>query len=299
MITMKGIILSGGFGTRLYPITIAVSKQLLPVYDKPMIYYPLSTLMLSGIRQILIITNPEYVNLYQRLLRDGTHLGLNISYAVQEKPRGIADAFLIGEEFIRNDKTALILGDNIFYGKGFSEILQNSARLTEGAIIFGYPVRDARNYGVIELDDTGAPISIEEKPGYPRSRLAIPGLYYYDEKVVEIAKRLQPSQRGELEITDVNKLYLERSELKVVVLGRGFTWLDMGTYEGLLDASNFVKTIQDRQGFYIACVEEVAFRMGYIDKNQLLSLSKQFNTPYGEYLRAVAEGDHYTTSDYI
>ncbi|HOP33198.1 MAG TPA: glucose-1-phosphate thymidylyltransferase RfbA [Candidatus Hydrothermia bacterium] len=296
---MKGIILSGGFGTRLYPITIAVSKQLLPVYDKPMIYYPLSTLMLSGIRQILIITNPEYVNLYQRLLRDGTHLGLNISYAVQEKPRGIADAFLIGEEFIRNDKTALILGDNIFYGKGFSEILQNSARLTEGAIIFGYPVRDARNYGVIELDDTGAPISIEEKPGYPRSRLAIPGLYYYDEKVVEIAKRLQPSQRGELEITDVNKLYLERSELKVVVLGRGFTWLDMGTYEGLLDASNFVKTIQDRQGFYIACVEEVAFRMGYIDKNQLLSLSKQFNTPYGEYLRAVAEGDHYTTSDYI
>ncbi|HOK23700.1 MAG TPA: glucose-1-phosphate thymidylyltransferase RfbA [Candidatus Hydrothermia bacterium] len=296
---MKGIILSGGFGTRLYPITIAVSKQLLPVYDKPMIYYPLSTLMLSGIRQILIITNPEYVNLYQRLLRDGTHLGLNISYAVQEKPRGIADAFLIGEEFIRNDKTALILGDNIFYGKGFSEILQNSARLTEGAIIFGYPVRDARNYGVIELDDTGAPISIEEKPGYPRSRLAIPGLYYYDEKVVEIAKRLQPSQRGELEITDVNKLYLERSELKVVVLGRGFTWLDMGTYEGLLDASNFVKTIQDRQGFYIACVEEVAFRMGYIDKNQLLSLSKQFNTPYGEYLRAVAEGDHYITSDYI
>ncbi len=285
---MKGIILAGGSGTRLYPITLAVSKQLLPVYDKPMIYYPLSTLMLAGIKEILIITNPEYVELYRRLFGDGSHIGLKISYAVQEKPRGIADAFLVGERFINGDKCALILGDNIFYGRGFSQILKEAASLKKGAVIFGYPVKDPRNYGVIELDSENRPIFIEEKPEKPKSNLAIPGLYFYDEKVVEFAKKLKPSQRGELEITDINREYLNLSELKVYVLGRGFTWLDMGTYDGLLDAANFVKTIQDRQGFYIACIEEVAYRMGYITKEQLLELASKFNTEYGKYLKSLA-----------
>ncbi|MEO0242847.1 MAG: glucose-1-phosphate thymidylyltransferase RfbA [candidate division WOR-3 bacterium] len=286
---MKGIILSGGSGTRLYPITMAVSKQLLPVYDKPMIYYPLSALMLAGIREILIISNPEYIDFYKRLFGDGSHLGLKIFYATQSAPKGIADAFLVGEDFIGKSNVALALGDNIFYGRGFGKILREAGQLTKGAIIFGYPVKEPQHYGVIELDANGNPISIEEKPMKPKSNLAIPGLYFYDEKVVDFAKSLKPSSRGELEITDINRIYLELRELKVIVLGRGFAWLDMGTYEGLLDASNFVKTIQDRQGLHIACIEEVAYRMGYISKEDLIKLAKKFNTEYGKYLLRIAE----------
>jgi len=287
---MKGIILSGGKGTRLYPITLAVSKQLLPVYDKPMIYYPLSTLMLAGIRDILVITNPEYVELYKSLLGDGGHIGIKISYKIQEKPRGLADAFLVGADFINGDKVALILGDNIFYGRGFSEILREAASLEKGAIIFGYYVKNPKEYGVVEFDQEGNVLSIEEKPEHPKSSYAVPGLYFYDEKVVEYAKKIKPSWRGELEITDLNKKYLERGELKVKILGRGFAWLDMGTYDGLLEAANFVKTIQHRQGFFIACIEEVAYRMGYIDKEQLIKLAKKYEkTTYGQYLYGIAE----------
>ncbi len=281
----------------MYPITLAVSKQLLPVYDKPMIYYPLSTLMLAGIREILIITNPEYLDLYKRLFGDGSHLGLSIQYAVQSQPRGIADAFIIGEEFVSKSKVALALGDNIFYGRGFGQILKTAGQLQKGAIIFGYPVNEPQHYGVIEINGDGVPVSIEEKPKVPKSNLAIPGLYFYDEKVVDYAKSLKPSSRGELEITDINRIYLENGELKVIVLGRGFAWLDMGTYEGLLDASNFVKTIQERQGLYIACIEEIAYRMGYISREDLIRLAKRFNTEYGKYLIKIAEVEDCLSND--
>ncbi|MCG0275997.1 MAG: glucose-1-phosphate thymidylyltransferase RfbA [Thermosediminibacteraceae bacterium] len=288
---MKAIILSGGNGTRLYPITKAISKQLVPVYDKPMIYYPLSTVMLAGIKDVLIITNPEYVELYKNLLKDGSHIGINIKYAIQTEPRGLADAFIVGERFIDGDKSMLILGDNIFYGQGFGAMLRKAASLEKGAVIFGYYVKDPRPYGVVEFDEQGNVISIEEKPERPKSNYAIPGLYFYDEKVVEFAKNLKPSARGELEITDLNRKYLEIGELKVELFGRGFTWLDMGTYDGLLEAANFVETIQKRQGFYIGCIEEVSFRMGYIDKEQLYRLGKEMEkTDYGKYLMDLANG---------
>ncbi|MGB9821337.1 MAG: glucose-1-phosphate thymidylyltransferase RfbA [Pseudothermotoga sp.] len=286
---MKGIILSGGQATRFYPATIAVSKQLLPVYDKPMIYYPLSVLLFAGIRDILIITNPEFLPLYRKLLQDGSHLGISITYKEQSKPRGIADAFIVGEEFIEDSKVCLILGDNLFFGQSFGQTVQKAAQLEEGAVIFAYPVRNPKDFGVVEFDENGKAISIEEKPGKPRSHWAVPGLYFYDNQVVEIAKHLKPSARGELEITDVNKEYLKMEKLRVVPLGRGVAWLDTGTPDGLLEASNFVATIQRRQGFYIACIEEVAFRMGYITREQLLELGKkQEKTEYGRYILELA-----------
>jgi glucose-1-phosphate thymidylyltransferase len=289
---MKGIILAGGSGTRLYPITKSISKQLLPVYDKPMIYYPLSTLMLSGIKEILIITNPEYIELYKQLLNDGSHLGLKIEYRIQEKPRGLADAFLVGEEFIGKDKVCLILGDNIFHGQGFSQILKRASSLKEGAVIFGYYVKDPRSYGVVEFDDNNNVVSLEEKPEKPKSNYAIPGLYYYDNSVIEKAKSLKPSARGELEITDLNRDYLKENKLKVELFGRGFAWLDTGTHQSLLEASNYVETIQKRQGFYISCVEEIAYRMGYINKEQLIKLGKEMEKiEYGKYLLEIANED--------
>ena len=288
---MKGIILAGGSGTRLYPITKSVSKQVLPIYDKPMIYYPMSVLMLAGIREILIISTPRDISIFKELFGNGCNLGLNIEYAVQEKPNGLAEAFIIGEKFIGNDKVALVLGDNIFYGYGFSERLKNAVERDE-ATIFGYHVVDAKAFGVVEFDKDFNVISIEEKPQNPKSKYAVPGLYFYDNDVIEIAKNVKPSDRGELEITSINNEYLRRGKLKVELLGRGMAWLDTGTHRGLLDASNYVEAVQTRQGLYIACLEEIAYRKGYITKDQLLELAKPLiKTEYGQYIIKVSEED--------
>lgn len=282
---MKGIILAGGSGTRLYPITKGISKHLLPIYDKPMIYYPLSVLMLAGIREVLVISNPEYISLYRNLLGDGSNLGMDISYAVQAEPRGLAEAFIIGEEFIADDNVCLILGDNIFYGQGFGGVLKEVAQATEGAQIFGYYVPEPSDFGVVEFDNNMKVISLEEKPTKPRSKYAVPGLYFYDKTVVDKAKRLEPSARGELEITDINKLYMQEDRLKVSLLGRGFAWLDTGTYEGLANASNFVRTMQERTGLYISCIEEIAYRNAWIGKVELVGLAREYEkTSYGKYL---------------
>lgn len=291
---MKGIILAGGSGTRLYPLTKAISKQIMPVYDKPMIYYPLSTLMLAGIREVLIISTPRDLPVFEDLLGDGSQLGMDIKYAVQEQPNGLAEAFIIGADFIGSDAVALVLGDNIFYGQSFSKILRSVAERTEqesGATIFGYYVRDPREYGVVEFDERGKAISIEEKPTEPKSNYAVPGLYFYDNSVVEIAKTIRPSARGELEITAVNNAYLERGDLRVETLGRGFAWLDTGNHDMLLAAADFVSAFQKRQGLYISCIEEIAYKRGFIDKEQLIKLAQPLlKTDYGKYLMEIAEG---------
>ena len=288
---MKGIILAGGSGTRLYPLTKAISKQIMPVYDKPMIYYPLSILMLAGIREVMVISTPRDLPIFRELLGTGENLGMRFEYAVQEYPRGLADAFIIGEEFIGNDSVALILGDNIFYGQSFSKVLREVAGRKEGATIFGYYVRDPREYGVVEFDENGMAVSIEEKPEKPKSNYAVPGLYFYDNDVVEIAKNVKPSARGEIEITSVNNAYLEMGKLHVETLGRGFAWLDTGNHDSLLEAANFVATFQKRQGLYISCIEEIAYKRGFITKEQLLELAEPLmKTDYGKYLVEISEG---------
>ena len=288
---MKGIILAGGAGTRLYPLTKAMSKQMMPVYDKPMIYYPLSILMLAHIREILIISTPRDIPAFKELFGDGSQLGLDMSYAVQESPRGLADAFIIGEDFIGTDSVALILGDNIFYGQSFSKVLRQVTSRPKGATIFGYYVRDPKEYGVVEFDENGKAISIEEKPEKPKSNYAVPGLYFYDNDVVEIAKNVKPSARGEIEITSVNNEYLARGDLYVETLGRGFAWLDTGNHDMLLDAADFVRAFQKRQGMYISCIEEIAYRRNFIDREQLLKLAEPLlKTDYGKYLVDVANG---------
>ena len=288
---MKGIILAGGAGTRLYPLTKAISKQIMPVYDKPMIYYPLSTLMLAGIREILIISTPRDLPVFEELFGTGEQLGLSFTYKIQETPRGLADAFIVGKEFIGNDNVALVLGDNIFYGQSFTKVLKAAAEREKGATIFGYYVKDPREYGVVEFDENGKAISIEEKPQQPKSNYAVPGLYFYDNDVIEIAENVKPSARGEIEITSVNNVYLERGDLYVETLGRGFAWLDTGSHDMLLDAADFVAAFQKRQGLYISCIEEIAYRKGYIDKEQLVKLAQPLlKTDYGKYLVDVANG---------
>lgn len=289
---MKGIILAGGKGTRLFPMTKAVSKQLLPIYDKPLIYYPLSILLLASIKDILIISTPEHIDSYKTLLGDGAKLGVHIEYAIQETARGLADAFIIGEKFIGSENVCLILGDNVFYGQNMTGMLNKAQSFKEGALIFGYPVKDARSFGVVEFDKTGRVISLEEKPDIPKSNFAVPGLYFYDNDVIKIAKKVIPSKRGEIEITSINNEYLSRGKLFVELMGRGMTWLDTGTPNGLLMASEFVQTIQERQGFYISCIEEIAWRRGFISNKQLLKLGKELeNTEYGQYIISLAKSE--------
>ena len=287
---MKGIILAGGKGIRLLPLTMAVSKQLLPVYDKPMIYYPLSLLMMAGIRHILIINDAQNQPAYQNLLGDGSQWGLKFEYAIQTQPRGLADAFIVGRDFVQNQPAALVLGDNIFYGRGLISLLNSAAKTTEGAVVFAYPVRNPQNFGVVEIDQNYKAISLEEKPTQPKSNLAVPGIYFYDHRVVDFALQLKPSPRGELEITDLNRIYMEEGSLKVIVLGRGVAWLDAGTHESLLQASHFVQVVEERQGLMISCPEEIAFRMGYIGKESLQELvSLNTGSKYGEYLQQLLE----------